>query len=39
MPLHGLLMKKAFDTRIPLLRIHHFEQKRDIFFVRGQERM
>ena len=36
MPLHGLLMKKAFDTRIPLPRIHHFERKRDIFFVRGK---
>ena len=36
MPLHGLLMKKAFDTRIPLPRIHHFERKREIFFVRGK---
>ena len=36
MPLHGLLMKKAFDTRISLPRIHHFERKREIFFVRGK---
>ena len=36
MPLHGLLMKKAFNTRIPLPRIHHFERKREIFFVRGK---
>ena len=35
-PIHRLLMKKAFDTRIPLPRIHHFERKRDIFFVRGK---
>ena len=37
MPPQRLLMQKAFDTRIPLPR--HFERKRDIFFVRGQERM
>ena len=36
MPLHGLLMKKAFDTRIPLPSIRHFERKREIFFVRGK---
>ena len=36
MPLHGLLMKMAFDTRMPLPRIRHFERKREIFFVRGK---
>ena len=39
MPPHRLLMKMACDTRIPLPRIRHFERKREIFFVRGQERM
>ena len=36
MPPHRLLMKMAFDTRIPLPRIRHFERKREIFFVRGK---
>ena len=38
MPPHRLLMKMAYDTRIPLPRIRHFERKRDIFFVRGKEK-
>ena len=38
-PLHRLHMKMAFDTKMPLPRIRHFERKREIFFVRGQERM
>ena len=29
-------MKKAYDTRIPLPHILHFERKREIFFVCGQ---
>ena len=33
---HRLLMKKAYDTRIPLPHIRHFERKREIFFVCGQ---
>ena len=36
MPPHRLPMKKAYDTRIPLPHIRHFERKREIFFVRGQ---
>ena len=36
MPLHELHMKMAYDTRIPLPRIRHFERKREIFFVRGK---
>ena len=36
MPPHRLLMKMAYDTRIPLPRIRHFERKREIFFVCGQ---
>jgi len=36
MPLHELHMKMAFDTRMPLPRIRHFERKREIFFVRGK---
>ena len=36
MPPHRLPMKKAYDTRIPLSHIRHFERKREIFFVRGQ---
>ena len=36
MPPHRLPMKKAYDTRIPLPRIRHFERKREIFFVCGQ---
>ena len=36
MPPNRLLMKMAYDTRIPLPRIRHFERKRDIFFVRGK---
>ena len=39
MPLHELHMKMAFDTKMPLPRIRHFERKREIFFVRSQERM
>ena len=39
MPLHELHMKMAFDTKMPLPSIRHFERKREIFFVRGQERM
>ena len=38
MPPHRLLMKMAYDTRIPLPRIRHFERKREIFFVRGKEK-
>ena len=30
---HRLPMKKAYDTRIPLSHIRHFERKREIFFV------
>ena len=36
MPLHGLPIQMAFDTKLPLPRIRHFERKREIFFVRGQ---
>ena len=36
MPPHRLPMKKAYDTRIPLPHIRHFERKREIFFVCGQ---
>ena len=36
MPLHRLLIQMAFDTRMPLPRIRHFERKREIFFVRGK---
>ncbi len=36
MPPHRLLMKMAYDTRIPLPRIRHFERKLEIFFVRGK---
>ena len=36
MPPHRLLMKMAFDTRMPLPRLRHFERKREIFFVRGK---
>ena len=36
MPLHELHMKMAFDTRMPLPNIRHFERKREIFFVRGK---
>ena len=36
MPLHELHMKMAFDTKMPLPRIRHFERKREIFFVRGK---
>ena len=36
MPPHRLLMQKAYDTRIPLPHIRHFERKREIFFVRGK---
>ena len=39
MPPHRLPMKKAYDTRIPLPHIRHFERTREIFFVRGQEKM
>ena len=36
MPPHRLPMKKAYNTRIPLPHIRHFERKREIFFVCGQ---
>ena len=36
MPLHGLPIQMAFDTKLPLPRIRHFERKREIFFVRGK---
>ena len=36
MPPQRLLMQKAYDTRIPLPHIRHFERKREIFFVRGK---
>ena len=36
MPPHRLLIQMAYDTRIPLPRIRHFERKREIFFVRGK---
>ena len=36
MPPHRLPMKKAYDTRIPLSHIRHFERTREIFFVRGE---
>ena len=36
MPPHGLPIQIAFDTKMPLPRIRHFERKRDIFFVRGK---
>ena len=36
MPPHRLPMKKAYDTRISLPHIRHFERKREIFFVRGE---
>ena len=36
MPPHRLPMKKAYDTRIPLPHIRHFERTREIFFVCGQ---
>ena len=39
MPLHELPIQMAFDTKMALPHIRHFEQKREIFFVRGQERM
>ena len=35
-PLHRLLIQMAFDTRMPLPHIRHFERKREIFFVRGK---
>ena len=35
-PIHRLLIQMAFDTRMPLPRIRHFERKREIFFVRGK---
>ena len=35
-PIHRLLIQMAFDTRIPLPRIRHFERKREIFFFRGK---
>ena len=38
MPPHRLPMKKAYDTRIPLPHIRHFERTREIFFVCGQAR-
>ena len=36
MPPHRLLIQMAFDTRMPLPRLRHFERKRKIFFVRGK---
>ena len=36
MPTHRLLIQMAFDTRMPLPRICHFERKREIFFFRGK---
>ena len=36
MPPHRLPIQMAFDTKMPLSRIRHFERKRDIFFVRGK---
>ena len=36
MPTHRLLIQMAFDTRMPLPSIRHFERKREIFFVRGK---
>ena len=36
MPPHRLLIKKAYNTKMPLSRIRHFERKREIFFVRGK---
>ena len=36
MPPHRLLIQMAFDTRMPLPRLRHFERKREIFFVRGK---
>ena len=36
MPPHRLPMKKAYDTRIPLPHIRHFERTREIFFVCGE---
>ena len=38
MPPHRLPIQMAFDTKMPLPRIRHFERKRDIFFVRGKEK-
>ncbi len=36
MPPHRLPIQMAFDTKMPLPHIRHFERKRDIFFVRGK---
>ena len=36
MPPRRLPIQMAFDTKMLLPRIRHFERKRDIFFVRGQ---
>ena len=36
MPPHRLPIQMAFDTKMPLPRIRHFERKREIFFVRGK---
>ena len=36
MPPHRLPIQMAFNTKMPLPRIRHFERKRDIFFVRGK---
>ena len=35
-PLHELPIQMAFDTKMPLPNIRHFERKREIFFVRGK---
>ena len=36
MPPHRLPIQMAFDTKMALPRIRHFERTRDIFFVRGK---
>ena len=36
MPPHRLPIQMAFDTKMPLPSIRHFERKREIFFVRGK---
>ena len=36
MPPHRLPIQMAFDTKMALPRIRHFERKREIFFVRGK---
>ena len=36
MPPHRLPIQMAFDTKMALPRIRHFERKREIFFVCGK---